>query len=77
MEQNRLADIFIIGGYLTIIGLRIFNVINWSWLWILCPFWIAAVGAIIGSIIGLFIGISINIYEKIKRGKRNEGYKNV
>lgn len=73
MNEDRIADVLLIGGYLTIIGLRIFNVITWSWLWILCPFWIPVVGALVGLIVGLLIGIPIVIYRKI-RGIRNERY---
>lgn len=66
MNEDRIVDGLIIGGYLTIIILRIFNVIQWSWLWILCPFWLIAGGALLGAIIGLIIGLSLKIYEKIR-----------
>lgn len=73
MDEDRLADIFIVGAYLTIIILRLCNVVNWSWFWILCPFWIPLVGAAIGVIIGSFIGVIILIDKKI-RGIKNERY---
>ena len=66
MEEDRIVDCIIIVGYLTIIFLRIFNVIQWSWWWILCPFWLLAGGALIGIILGLMIGIPWRIYLNIK-----------
>ena len=73
MNEDRIVDGILIGGYLTIIGLRIFNVIQWSWWWILCPLWLALGGALIGLAVGLIIGIPIYINRKIKE-KRNERY---
>lgn len=73
MNEDRIVDIAFIIGYLTIIILRICNVIDWSWLWILCPFWLAAGGALIGVILGLGIGLSLKLYRKI-RGILNERY---
>jgi len=71
MNEDRIVDGILIGGYLTIICLRIFNVIQWSWWWILCPFWLALGGALIGLTMGLIIGIPIYINRKIKE-KRYE-----
>ena len=68
-NEDRFVDIIFILGYLTIIILRIFNVITWSWLWILCPFWLLLGGAIIGLIAGLMISIPIYIYKKFKEKK--------
>ena len=73
MDEDRIADVLVIGAYLAIIVLRIYNVINWSWLWILCPFWIPVVGAAVGLIIGSFMGIITLIYKKV-RGIKNERY---
>ena len=73
MDKDRIADIFIVGAYLTIIILRLCNAINWSWFWILCPFWMLLVGAAVGLIIGSFMGVIILIYKKI-RGIENERY---
>jgi hypothetical protein len=41
------------GGFLALlfIGLKLGNVINWSWLWVLCPLWIPI--AVILAILGL------------------------
>ena len=73
MDEDRIADVLVVGAYLAIIVLRIYNIINWSWLWILCPFWIPVVGAAVGLIIGSFMGVIVLIYKKI-RGIRNERY---
>ena len=74
-ENGRIADVLLAGGYLTIIFLRIFNVINWSWLWILCPFWAPIVGILIGLVIGALIYIPTKIYKTI-RSYKNERSKN-
>ena len=66
MDEDRIVDAVFILGYLAIIILRICNIITWSWLWILCPFWIAAGGALIGTILGLIIGLSLRLYKKIR-----------
>lgn len=50
MDNDRIVDGVLIGSYLTIIILRIFNVITWAWKWILAPIWIP-----FG--IGLFIAV--------------------
>ena len=44
---------FGIGGILGVvfIVLKLCGVINWSWLWVLCPFWIPLIFAIIFLII--------------------------
>ena len=71
MSEDRIADIMIVSGYFIIIFLRICNVINWSWVWILCPFWLPVVLALSGLIIGLMIELSIYIIKKFKE-KENE-----
>lgn len=66
MDEDRIVDGILIGGYLTIIILRIFNVIDWAWKWILIPFWLPLLLSIVGLILGLIIGIPWKIYLKIK-----------
>ena len=39
------------------IVLKLTNLINWSWVWVLAPFWIPACVAIVGVIIYLIIFI--------------------
>ena len=73
MDEDRWVDGILIGGYLTIIILRIFNVIQWNWFWILCPFWLIIGGTLVGLIAGLIISIPIIIIKKI-RGIKNERY---
>lgn len=66
MDEDRIVDGILIGGYLTIIILRIFNVIDWAWKWILIPFWLPLLLSIAGLILGLIIIIPWKIYLKIK-----------
>ena len=72
MTEDRFAEGVLILGYLSIIVMRILNVINWSWLWILCPFWLPIAGIILGIILGIIIGIPFDIYTKIKEKRENE-----
>jgi len=67
---DRVVDGFIIISYITVIVLRLCNVIHWSWWLILAPFWIPVglgILYLVLSLILLFINI---IYERIK--KKNE-----
>jgi hypothetical protein len=66
MDDDRIVDWILIGGYLTIIILRIFNVIDWGWKWILIPFWLPLQLSIAGLILALIIGIPWKIYLNIK-----------
>lgn len=40
MSEDRITDILIIGIIITVIVLKITNVITISWLWLLSPIWI-------------------------------------
>lgn len=40
MSEDRIADILIIGAIITVIVLKITNVITISWFWLLSPIWI-------------------------------------
>lgn len=71
MDEERIVDGIFIGAYLTIIILRIFNVIAWGWEWILLPLWLPLVLAAVGLVIGLLIGIPMVLYRKI-RGRIDE-----
>lgn len=48
-------------GLLTVlfIGLKLANVITWSWVWVLSPIWITAIFAIILIIIMLIVAFFI------------------
>lgn len=59
MDEDRIVDILLIGGVITIIILRICNVITWPWKWIFAPIWIP-LG--IGVILALIFAIVIIIY---------------
>ena len=72
MDEDRIADIILILGYLSIIIMRILNIINWSWFWILCPFWLPVAGILLGLVLGVVIGIPFDIYIKTKEKRKNE-----
>lgn len=72
MNEDRLADIVVIGAIITVIILKITNVIKISWLWLLSPIWILfgagiilATGLTIICIVGKFIN------KKEKNNERN------
>ena len=72
MDEDRIADIILILGYLSIIIMRILNIINWSWFWILCPFWLPVAGILLGLVLGVVIGIPFDIYIKTMEKRKNE-----
>jgi hypothetical protein len=49
---------------LTFIALKVCHVINWSWLWVLCPFWIPL--ALFGAVLAFagLIAVLSAIFEK-------------
>ena len=57
MSSNRNSSSLGICGVLTIvfIVLKLVGVINWSWLWVLCPLWINILLAIIVLVVILII----------------------
>jgi len=72
MNEDKIVDIFIIGVIVTVIVLKITNVIKISWLWLLSPIWIlfgAGLVFAIGLTIICLIDECIN-----KRRKNNERY---
>lgn len=40
MNDDKIVDFFIIGAIITVIILKLTNVITISWLWLLSPIWI-------------------------------------
>lgn len=58
-------------GLLTIvfIVLKLTNVINWSWLWVLSPLWIEF--ALVIAIILIVLGVTFLIIKPIKNRKDN------
>jgi len=71
MNEDRIADICIIGVIITIIVLKLTNVIKISWLWLLSPIWILF-GT--GIILAIFITIACLIKTQLidKKEKENE-----
>ena len=70
MDEDRIVDFLFIGGYLIIVILRIIGILQWSWFWILCPFWLIIGGALVGLIAGIMVSIPVIIYRKIRGIKR-------
>lgn len=58
------------GGALTIlfIGLKLANIIDWSWWWVLCPIW--AVFAVLILVIAFVSGVALS--KSLFGGKKNE-----
>lgn len=58
-------------GLLTIvfIVLKLTNVINWSWLWVLSPLWISV--ALVIAIVLIGLGVTYLIIKPIKNRKDN------
>ena len=54
-------DISIIGIILGIvfIVLKILNYIQWSWIWVLCPFWIVGIVSILLLIISVIVSLIV------------------
>lgn len=51
-------------GLLTVIGivfviLKLCGVVKWSWIWVLCPFWVDMIGTIVSLIIVLIMAAMI------------------
>lgn len=64
MNGNSSSGIGILGVLLIIfIVLKLFNIINWSWLIVLIPLWIS-IGIFI---VGLLLIITLYLIKKIKR----------
>lgn len=59
-------------GLLTIvfIVLKLLNVIQWSWLWVLSPIWISIALAIFILVVALLIAILRRIYKNKKKNRK-------
>jgi membrane-bound metal-dependent hydrolase YbcI (DUF457 family) len=65
MNEDRIVDFFIIGAVITVIVLKITNVIKISWLWLLSPIWIPfGVGCIFAFVFLIVVLIEIYIDKK-------------
>ena len=70
MDEDRIVDGILIGFIITIIGLKIANIITIPWIWLLSPLWIPfTAGVIIALICGGWMISSIIIY-KIKEKRK-------
>lgn len=64
MIEDKIVNGVILGILLTIICLRIFNVITWPWVWLLAPIWIPFGIGVIFTFILLFIILMQKIFKK-------------
>jgi len=72
MDEDRLADIIIICAIITVIILKITNVIKISWFWLLSPIWIlGGMGVIFAIMITLAYLFRKYINKKEKNNERN------
>ena len=63
MNNNNVSGISFTGLLaLIFIVLKLTKVINWSWIWVLCPIWISAI-----LIILIYIGVYVRCNRKISR----------
>ena len=64
--EDRFVDVAVVIGIITVIVLKIMNVITISWLWLLSPIWIPlCIGFILSFLLMLYFFITI-IIDKIK-----------
>ena len=66
MDENRIADIFLSVAAITVIILKITNVIKISWLWLTSIIWIPFALGIVLSFGLLFFYLGIMLIDKIK-----------
>ena len=65
MKHDRIADIVIIGSIITVIVLKITNVITVPWIWLLSPIWMLfGVGCIFGFIFLIILAVENYINKK-------------
>jgi membrane protein YdbS with pleckstrin-like domain len=69
MNEDRIVDIAIILGAITIVILKFTNVIQLSWFWLLSPLWILAGLGVIFCILITIAFIIHNIKYKVKENK--------
>ena len=64
MSTNKNVNIRLGGNFFTTLGLvfivlKLLNIITWSWLWVLSPFWIPFIIGIILVILSIIFGKKI------------------
>jgi hypothetical protein len=68
MDEDRIVDIFIIGIIITILVLKLTNVITISWIWLLSPIWILfGIGFVLAIILTLICLLQEYIHKKEKK----------
>ena len=51
------------------VGLRLADVIHWSWWWVLAPLWAPwALAALVGAVI-MLVAVAAKVFQKINGGK--------
>lgn len=72
MDEDRIADIFIVGVIITILVLKLTNVITIPWVWLLSPIWILfGIGFIFAFVVTLICLLQEYIHKKEKNNERN------
>lgn len=65
MNDDRIVDFFIIGAIITVIILKLTNVITISWLWLLSPIWIPfGIGCVFAFVFLIVVIIEFYIDKK-------------
>jgi hypothetical protein len=62
---------------LIFITLKLCGVIHWSWIWVLCPFWIVFAIIILALVISAIIVILQHLYLKIAKVSHEDGEKDL
>lgn len=67
MNEDRIVDIFLVVAVISVIILKITNVITISWLWLLAPIWIPfSIGIVLAIILLILFIIECKIYKEKK-----------
>jgi hypothetical protein len=61
--QMKIPSLWLLLGVL-FIGLKLTNHIQWSWLWVLSPFWIGFLLALFSFFLGIVLLVIVKLMEK-------------
>lgn len=64
--------ISIVGLFVIFLLLKIFKIVNWSWIWIFSPLWISVLGLVFLILIGLVVTIIKVIAQNIRAAKKQK-----